>query len=381
MAANYSLLQTSRVNTIINALQDPRTIPQQLKFLQRTPVVPAVDSEILARFIGYVTVADLVADDQKATVYQQGKLSLESNVIPNIKHGSIMTQAMLNQLRSISQNTGITNDQVGLWSNYENMTIQNLLTGIRQRMEALIVAMQLDTLTYNRLGIQINGASWGMPSDLKTTTAVTWDTAASATPISDILTQRLYAQTRYGENYNRVTMSTTAFRYMIATTEFLNKVRFVINPSLSPAQTFPQQMIGQMRQLAMNLLDMEIELYDARYWTQGGDASFSNQPYLPITKVILSDSGDDNNAMVMDFANGVTDESIVADMAPMQFGGFGGPQYGPISYVTANSDLNPPQLTYWGVARGFPRKKRLQATSVLTVGTFADIVPVGPPLL
>jgi hypothetical protein len=36
-------------------------------------------------------------------------------------------------------------------------------------------------------------------------------------------------------------------------------------------------------------------------------------------------------------------------------------------------------LTYWGVARGFPRKKRLSATAVLTVGAFSDPISLGPP--
>lgn len=378
MAVAYSLLETARVNSIVNALQDVRQLPQQLKFLARTPLVPAVDSEVMARFTGYVLVADLVADDQKAAINQQGKLTFETNVIPNIKHGSAMTQEMLNMLRSINAN-GALNDSTGMFSSYESRTLDNLVLGVRQRMEALIVAMQIDSLTYNRLGIQITNASWGMPSDLKVTPAVTWDTPATATPINDILSLKRYAAVRYGETFNRITMSTQAFMYLIATTDFQNKARFVINPSLSPSQVFPLANNESMRQLLINILGMEVELYDARYWTQGGDGTFTNQPFLPITKVILSNTADDNDPTVMDFANAITTESIVADLNPGQFGGFGGPQTGPIGYVTGNPDMNPPNLTYWAVARGFPRKKRLQATGVLTVGAFSDTIPVGPP--
>jgi hypothetical protein len=33
----------------------------------------------------------------------------------------------------------------------------------------------------------------------------------------------------------------------------------------------------------------------------------------------------------------------------------------------------------WGVARAFPRKYRLQANAVLTVGAFADPIPFSVP--
>jgi hypothetical protein len=100
----------------------------------------------------------------------------------------------------------------------------------------------------------------------------------------------------------------------------------------------------------------------------------------PINKVGLSNSGDDNDPTAYDFANGITTESIVSGLVKNEMlGTIGGPTRGPIAYATAPSDLNPPQVVYWGVARGFPRKYRLQATAVLTVGTFTDTIPVGPP--
>jgi hypothetical protein len=69
----------------------------------------------------------------------------------------------------------------------------------------------------------------------------------------------------------------------------------------------------------------------------------------------------------MDWANAVVTESIVGSMVDMPFGGFDGPQAGPVGYVTSpNTDLNPPNLTLWGVARGFPRKHKLGANAVLT---------------
>jgi len=379
MAVGYQILQVARINSIIQALQDVRTLPARLSFLNRTPVTPSVDAEIMARFIGYIQVADLVADDERAVTYSSGKLSYESTNIPNLKLGIMLTQAMLNQLQSINANGGIQNDG-GIFSAMENRIINGLLLGIRQRMEILIIAMQLDAFSYNRLGVVLNGATWGMPADLKVTPSVTWDTPATATPVTDILTTRRYASVRYGERYNRITMSTAAFIYMIGTAEFQSKLRFILPPS-TPASILPLQDTDTMVNLAGKLLGMDVELYDERFWSQAADGTFSNAPGLPINKVILADSQDDNNPEVMDFASGICTETIVASMVPNNIiGSFDGPQRGPIAYATANdANLNPPGITEWGVARGFPRKHRLQATAVLTVGTFTDPIPYTNP--
>lgn len=376
MPAAWQLLQATRVNTIMQALQDVRQLPADLKFLGRTAIVPAVDSEIMARFTGFVTIADLVADDQQAVTYQNSKLSFETNNVPNIKHGAAVTQAMLNQLQSIM--AGNTQD-MGLFSDYENRAIDGLLTGVRQRMEALLVAMAVDGLTYNRLGIIMTNVSWGMPSDLKVTPSTPWSTAGSATPVSDIWSVRLTAQTRYGQTFNRATMSTAAFQYMIATTEFQTKARMYLAPNVSFVNLDTAN-LEAMRALAGNVLGMEIEIYDSRYWYQTPSGTLESAPYLPIVKVVLSNTADDNDPTCCDFANGVTTESIVASLAETNIvGNLGGPMRGPIAYATANPTLNPPNITYWGVARGFPRKHRLQCQAVLTVGSFSDTIPVGPP--
>lgn len=377
MPVAWQLLEALRLTRIMQSLQDVRLLPADLKFLARTPIVPAEDSEIMARFTGYVTIADIIADDQQAVVYTTDKISFESTAIPNIKHGKPLTQAMLNQLQAI--NAGMVAD-MGLFSDYRNRMIDSLLLGVRQRMEALIVAMAIDAISYDRLGIKITSGGWGMPSDLKITPAVSWDNPTTATPVDDIWGARLIASTRYGQTYDRVTMSTQAFRYMIATTEYQNKARTYLAPNVSFVN-LSQSDLNSMTNLAANVLGMAIELYDSRYWTQAADGTLSSTPYLPVTKVVLSSTTDDNDPTAFDFANGVTTESIVSSLAPSNaIGDLGGPMRGPIAYSTiANANLNPPQIQMWGVARGFPRKFRRQATAVLTVGTFSDSIdPTAP---
>lgn len=377
MAENLRFLRAVRINRIMQALQDVRELPTDLVWSARIPDVPALDDEIMARFTGRVQIADIVADDAQAVVYQTGKMTFESSAVPNLKHGTNMTQAMLNQLNSLR---GTIENDMGIFSAWENRTVDGLLLGVRQRKEALFLAMLCDSLTYDRLGIKMSGVTWGMPSDLKITVGVTWDTAGSATPVNDLLNAKLVGQTRYGITFDRVSMTTTDFRYMIATTEFQNKAKVFI-----PAQlTFTNLSLlnlDDQRVLAEKTIGMAIELNDSRYWSQDANGTATSATFHPVGKVILSASANDNDPGVWDFANGIVTESIVAGLVDTaMFGDLGGPQYGPVSYATpANLQLNPPGIVYWGVSRGFPRKHLLQANAVLTVGSYGDLIQVGEP--
>lgn len=262
---------------------------------------------------------------------------------------------------------------------WEARTVDSLLLGVRQRMEALLVAMHVGGLTYERLGIKMSNVTWGRPSDLNVTPATGWDTAGSATPVSDILTVKRLAQIRYGVTYDRVTMSTQAFMYMIATTEFQNKARNFIPANVSFTNIATEN-LQAMQNLAERTLGMTIELYDARYWYQTPAGAVASAPYLPIVKVVLSSTQDDNDPTAADFANGVVTESIVGSLASTAMvGNLGGARRGPIAYATVPPDLNPPNVTYWGVARGFPRLHRKQMSACLTIGAFSDTIAATEP--
>lgn len=373
MSAGYQVLQVARIQRIIYALQDVRALPQQLLFSKRVADVPAVDEEIMGRFIGRVQIADLIADDSAAAVYSSGKLQFETTNVPNLKHGINMTQAMLNQLNSI-QTLGVENDQ-GIFSNYQRTQIDKLLLGIRQRKEALFVAMYLDGFSYDRLGVKMSNVTWGMPSDLKVTPSTPWDNT-SATPVSDVLLLRRYGLVRYGENWDRLDMSTAAYNFMLHTTEFQNVAR-AYQLGGTQATVLPINNMEAMKPFAMQVLGIqELNLYDARYWQQAEDGTLSSAPYLPITKVVLSSRADDMDTNAHDFANGIVTESLVSGIGNTNMiGAFAGPTRGPVAYATTSPQLNPPGITFWGVARGFPRKYRQSSSAVLTVGTFSDPIP------
>jgi hypothetical protein len=378
MPENFNILQVARVNAVMQGLLDVRTIPQDLVWNARIPDTPATDAEILARWTQRILIADLIADDQKAVAYSSGKLSFESYTIPNLKHGTILNQEQLNQLNSLQGR--IQNDETGYFTNTERSLIAGLLLGIDQRKEALKLAMLLDGFSYDRLGIKMSGVTWGMPSDLKVTLTGgdTWDNT-SALAVTQILTLLRLARVRYGIVFDRLSMSLTAFNYLISTTEFQNKAKILPMISLlGGASVLPLQNTATMIPIVQSVLGVkEIELNDVRFWQPNEDGTESSFSYHPINKVLFTSTSNDGNRAVYDFADAVVTESLLPAGAGGMVGGFGRSVRGPVSYATA--EHNPPGVTYWGVARGIPRKKLLQSSAVMTVGSFTDLIPATNP--
>lgn len=358
------ILSAARVTTVMSALQDRRGVDRRLSFLSRTPVVPAAEGEIMARFMGQILIADLIADGQRAGLYSPGKMFLETTSVPNLKLGTALNQDQLNMLDQALAGVTVQDD---LFPATETKIIDNLRIGVQFRMEALIVAAKLGSVTdYDRLGIKLQGVDFGMPSDLKITVANEWTDTGNATPVTDILIAKRLGQVKYGIVYDRAVMTLAAFNAMIATTEFQNKARTYLAPNVSFTNLNAADTDFQ-RNLAQNVLGLkEIEIKDERYWQENTDGSIKSYPFLPLNKVILESTQSDNDASVLDFANGVVTESKIARVqgSPIQ-GQLPANARGPVGYQTA--EHNPPSISYWGVGRGFPRRHYQQATAVLTI--------------
>lgn len=378
MPAGYEQLTVQRINKRLDALQDVRDMPQELLFLNRTPMIPAADNEIMARFIGRAQIADLVADDGVAGTYSLGKFSTYTHEPPNIKVGTNFTQSEINQLRATSEDAGLVDSLI-------NLRIDACRVGVLQRIETMLVGMALDSFSYSRLGVVISGSTWGVPSDLKVTTSTAWEAnPTTATPVADLLALVQVARIRYGVVYNRLTMSTAAFRNMINTTEFQTKAKLWIPQTLTYGNLAEKNLQAQAS-LAEATLGMKIEFYDARYWSQTlTTGAIASAPFWPVNKINLSMTSNDNNPLVQDWANGITTESLVASMFGGQtnklgiIGSFAGGTRGPVGYATAEG-MNPPNMSMWNVARGWPRKHLLFANAVLDVGSTTDSVAVTEP--
>jgi hypothetical protein len=358
------ILQAARITGKIQALQDVRTISQQLTMLARTPVVPAEEGELMVSFIGNPVIADLVADDQKATVYSVGKFRTETHGAPNIKLGQMLTQAQIKLLRSL----GISPARFAAYDNTENTILDQLLRGVRMRMNAICFARAMDGYSYRRLGIILENVTWGMPSDLKVTLEVPITDHTNCKIVTYVSNLRRIARLRYGIIYDRWTLSEAAFNHVIQCAEFQAMARMYLAPNVSFVNLNTANTEDMLALARKTFGIFEIELEDNRFWSESESGALTSEPFMPINRSIFSARMNDNNAMVADFANGVPTEVDVSNLVGQSNGIIGNlPEdtYGPVGY--AEGALNPPQLTYWGVARGWSRKHLKQETAVMTL--------------
>lgn len=380
----YDVLKYARIKRVVKQIQDVRVTKPVLRFLQRTPIVPALDSELLARYVGHIKIADLVADDSPANVHTTGKMRFEGVTSPNIKHGVTMGQAQLNELYSLTEADFM--DEDGTFRQWMRMTINGLMEGIDQRKESIIIAGMIDDFDYNRFGVVIEEGRFGMPSDLKVTVSPGWANVASPA-VTDIWRIKRVGEERYGVNFNRMTLGSQAFQYLIQTTEFQTYVKQMGLISLTMPTGDQLLNVNNRRlfiQLAIPILGLdEIEIYTGRAWNQDQYGVWRSEPLLPLNKVIFTDTSDDNNRGSYDFSSGILTESIVNSVLRANgvaggiIGGIDKPTRGPINYVTPTTfDANPAGLTWWGVDRGWFRRHRQQCSAVFDIGSVTEDFPI-----
>jgi len=359
-----------RINRLVQTLANKLELNAPLTFLNRTPVVPVLDdAEILGSYSGPIFAADLITDDAEAVVVEGGRFELTGRIstIPNIKIGARVGQGMLNRLSQLSRGIQLDGSS-DLITGWELQLAQNLVTGVRQRMNQLCAAMMLDGITYDRLGFKIN-AGFGTPAELKQTLVgnFTWTSGHTTTmlPITDLQYMAQTVAPTLGKSFNRVTMATATFQLIIASDEFAERVRLLLR--LEPSQfSLNTNDVANMQTLFEAITGMKLELEDTTFRVRNTNGSSTSSRVLPANQVILSNTEDDNNTQAFDFANAIVDETIVAPLiegAP----NLGGPQVGPVSYYRGNPELNPPDLRAWAVAKGWPRKHDKNATAIITV--------------
>lgn len=380
-APGYDSLSVLRVSKLMKALSDERDLTKAYRFLPRTPIVPAEEGEIMARWIDRPQIADLVTDDAKASTYTSGKFTLETTEVPNLKVGRNFSQSQIMAMRRVNMGVAMAEDKDGVKSAMFNIGAKNV-ESIHSRMEHLCTCMRTDRFSYNRGGLVIPNLSWGMPIQINTVAGTPWyANPSTATPIDNMLAVKLVEQTIFGIEFDRVSMSTAAFRAAVATTEFQNKAKVQLRSDIGYTNLSLYN-LNQQRGFMETVLGMNIELYDQQFWSQDGTGNQApTGPYQPANLVIFEHSAFDGDRNVWDFANGVVTESIVSAWAGGAMGGvdgmigsFDGGTRGPTGYATIGH--NPPKIDFWGVARGFPRKHLLQASGVLDIGPVVNPIPV-----
>lgn len=369
MAQGLDVLTSINITRVVKKLVDINTLPQNLLFYNRATKVQAGDDEITMREESQVFAADIVSTDSRAQIRDSGQVTFETSRIAKIKHGFGLSESQMQTLNRIERSQSSGTD---LWTfeSYVARNTANLVLGIQQRIETMLIGMLLDGYTYDRLGIRVSG-TWGMPGTYKVTPSTEWD-STSSTPITDILTMKAYALVTHGETLNRVTMSYKTLKYIIATTEFralYKALNFTWNVDDAAIITAD---VNRYATVVGTMLGMTLEVYDGMY-REFNSSGAINTPvrFLPENLVLFTNTADDNSGAGWDFAQGVIMETLIGKLGGTSvYGGFPDASFGPVAYATqADPSLNPPGITVWAVDRGAPRKMRQTCSAKLTAWT------------
>ena len=355
------LLNVRRISKVIEDIQDVRgTI--LTPWANRVNNVPADEDELIAKITTRIVAADVIVDDGKARVRSSDPIRMTQTKIPNLKLGINLNQKRLNVLWRLVSGGAMPSDLKSM-DTYLSQSLMAILEGVKVRKTALVCAMLADDSSYNKFGIQWSGQTWGMPSDLKVQLATgrRWiaGNESTAKPVTDINAILTLATQKYGIKYDRLTMSMTLLQFICTTDEFraVASVYFAMN-SLPAAMNFGAMQPNDLTGIVGRILGLTIEIDDFVYWEEAEDASLSSSRFFNALDVIFTSSQYDNANGIWDFANAVVTESLLGALGKSEsiVGGISGPTEGPLGYATVPDDLNPPNLTLWGVQRGFPRK-------------------------
>jgi hypothetical protein len=364
MILNTRLLNAIRLTGMVQDLANALDFNRPLLWLPRFAQVPTTEAELRGRFFGTLFAADVVQNNQAATVYDAGRMTMVTQEIANLKMGFTMDQETLDRIYRIENNSFIPSDR-NLFLQWEQRHVERIVQGIRMRQNSLIYSALLDDTNYSRLGVQIKG-TFGLPASNKVTPAVPWS-STSATPISDILNFcNTVMPDTWGFSPNRLTMRTSTLRYVFATTEFQNIARSLVGSFNLDANQLVTSDAPRMRQILGTILDKIIETDDSALREQMHDGTVRRVNNLPTNKVICTSTADDNNPDIRDLGTAPPTEDIAIRLTGL---GPGIQNEGSniLAYYTLRDDINPPNATAWAVTKSFPRMHVPEAVGVLTV--------------
>lgn len=401
-AAGNDFMTTLRINEIRKDIQDVRTIPGEMLFLNRLNMNPARNRDLLAKWKGNLQISDLIAPNSPAVPYEAQRLYLQTNNLQNMKMGTIWSADQVEEYYDIR--ASVTMDPDGIYAtDLFRQTVMNQIKGTEWRKEWLAVAMATDgyygTSNYNRLGYSLtssNGTTptWGMKPDMKSFVQIPLGNPDGSVNVASTIITYIFnmieiRRRRYGRETNRITMPTAVKRAMQLTTEFKNLAQYAQSPfvtfnNISPAD-YPRldKLLFEVLSGANRDRDLEVVTYDAVYQSENGDGNPSvYYPFLPLAPdacMILDDKRNDKNDSVHDFGIGTTMESR-ADAIRYNNGavpaGLPAGQTGDFSYLDMPQHMNPVSFAIWTAARAWPRKWDEVCESVLFLGPLVDPVPL-----
>lgn len=353
-------------NTIIAAItesqQEQAERRRPRRFLDRVPLVDADDEEIIAIWTASRFAADLIAPNQPARTVAAGSLEFNVAELPNIKLGAHLNQQDINRMERLQmrQQAGVAGEEA-VFLFWEDI-VRERREGVLDRLNQLACAMLIGNLNYGRLGVEIS-SNFLMPSDLRIAPTTLW-TSTSATPINDVLAAQQYTQLTYGWIPDRLTLARQDWINLLATTQWSQLAQMftkVAAPNATNTAYWPQMMTFFQQETGMM-----IELEDWGYRTEETDGTVNFHRVMPQGTALLTSSQDDGDKRMFDIGNAPLTEASVARLVGLNVD-LGGQERGPAVFATAPAEMNPPQITVWGCARAFPRRKQKCCSAVLLV--------------
>lgn len=361
---------------------DPRTVPGELFYLNRTPVLPATDRELMMRWRGTAVIADLIALDARSTVYRMLQAKTSQAEIPKIKFGTSLMESDVREVLTLGQAELDAGRPVPEFvRNLFRLLIRQLVVGRRWRLESMLIGSILGGFSYDRMGIKMNG-TFGKDSAVIATVSPAWTDAVNSKPLDNIRYfidyMRIYKQTRI----NRMVLPSAAFDTMIATDQFKAESQSALlslfNLTALPVTNRDEQIAALKRRTGLQ----EIVLYDSHYrWENDAGARFL-QRLLPLNAVILDSTDNDNNENVRYIGNaGVTETAFAGVVGHREIGeggdmGLTGMRPGPYYYTSVPHDLDPPQIQAKVVQHAWPILREPDNSVVMYIGNIVETMPV-----
>ena len=396
MAYGWDILAAVNLNRIFQEQTNQLSpdINRSLTWTPRAKVTDATEDELTAYTDDHVFIADVVSEDSRALIRDAGSFRFEQHKIAKIKHGFGLSGSQIKMLHRIERaaKTGsfVGDNELLGYKSYVMRRTGDLLWGVKQRAETMILGALLGGYNYDRLGIKMQG-NFNMPADLKVNPAIEWSDI-NATPIADMVAVINYALTNYGETYNRISMSYDCLGKITKTKEFKalynDSGLFNFQPSsvtVDLRSATPQFFLPFLANVVSALLAKDstgnagtgravvFELNEDRYREHNATGVINTpERFHPIEKVLFTNSADDNSSGGWDWGNGELIEAVLGSLpGTNMIGSFEGVQpYGPLAYATqADPTLAAPGIVVWAAQEGGGRRIRKSCSALINAFT------------
>lgn len=375
------LLSQRNIDEVTEVQLDPRTVPDDLFWLQRTPVLDAIDRELTAQWRGTAVIGDIIALDSRSTVYKMLQMRFQEQEIPKIKFGAYLQERELREILTLGQAQLAATGRVPAFvRRIFSLLLQQITTGRRWRLETMIVGSILNSFGYDRMNIKFNG-TWNKDPNLITTLSPGIETPATTKPITAARAMIDYARAK-GVILDRYVSSRACFDQMTLSDEYQAEAQSVF-ASLFTLTTVPlQNREARIDAFKRMTRIEEVVFYDTHYRYENDDDTRGLQRLLPIGDMVLDSTANDNNRNRRYLGNApVTESALIGRVGSREVAegaayNLDAMRSGPFTYSTVDQELEPSRINFRTVQHAWPILREPNNSAVIHAGVVTETIPV-----